>query len=70
MRGFEVVTIVIGVFFAIGIAVGMLLVIALPLLRPIHQRRRGRRRYMDRGDWPELPPPHEDDGKPPRWPGR
>ena len=33
MRGFEIIAIVIGFFFAIGIAVGMLLVIALPLLR-------------------------------------
>ena len=33
MRGFEIIAIVIGVFFVIGIAVGMLLVIALPLLR-------------------------------------
>ena len=33
MRGFEIVAIVIGFFFAIGIAVGVLLVIALPLLR-------------------------------------
>jgi hypothetical protein len=69
MRGFEVVAIVIGLFFAIGIAVGMLLVVALPLLKSMHQPRRGKRRYMNGGDWRELPPPREDDGKPPRWPG-
>jgi hypothetical protein len=69
MRGFEVVAVVIGLFFAIGIAVGMLLVVALPLLRSMHQRRRDERRYMDGGDWRELPPPRDDDGKPPRWPG-
>jgi hypothetical protein len=69
MRGFEVVAIVIGVFFATGIAVGMLLVVALPLLKPMHQPRRAERRYMDGGDWREFPPPREDDGKPPRWPG-
>ena len=47
MRGFEIIAIVIGVFFAIGIAVGMLLVIALPMLHapepsqppPVHGRR-------------------------------
>ena len=45
MRGFEVVAIVIGLFFAIGIAVGMLLVVALPLLRSdaLGSRRSGRR---------------------------
>jgi hypothetical protein len=47
MRGFEIIAIVIGVFFAIGIAVGMLLVIALPGHAPeppqppqVHGRRR------------------------------
>jgi len=70
MRGFEVVAIVIGLFFAIGIAVGMLLVVALPLLRPMHSRRRSGRGYPGGGDWRELPPPREDDDKPPRWPGR
>ena len=45
MRGFEVVAIVIGLFFAIGIAVAMLLVVALPLLRPMHSRRRSGRGY-------------------------
>ncbi|HEY5395422.1 MAG TPA: LapA family protein [Trebonia sp.] len=70
MRGFEVVAIVIGLFFAIGIAVGMLLVVALPLLKSMLRQRREERRYMDGGDWQELPPPRGDDGKPPRWPGR
>jgi hypothetical protein len=69
MRGVEIVAVVIGLFFAIGIGVGMLLVVALPLLKPMHQRRRGKRRYMDGGDWRELPPPRDDDGRPPRWPG-
>ena len=40
MRGVEIVAAVIGLFFAIGIGVGMLLVVALPLLKPMHQRGR------------------------------
>jgi hypothetical protein len=70
MRGFEVVAVVIGLFFAIGIAVGMLLVVALPLLKSMLRQRGEERRYMHGDDWRELPPPREDDGKPPRWPGR
>jgi uncharacterized membrane protein YciS (DUF1049 family) len=68
MRGFELIAIVIGVFFAIGIAVGMLLVIALPLLRSALRTRRNRRRYKNGGDWWKLSP---DDAvrRPPRWPG-
>ena len=52
MRGFEIIAIVIGVFFVIGIAVGMLLVIALPLLRglllepPQPPQVHGRRRQL------------------------
>jgi len=68
MRGFEVVSVVIGLFFAIGIAVGMLLVVALPLLRSMLRQRREERRYMEGGDWRELPPSSDDD-RPPRWPG-
>lgn len=83
MRGFEVVASVIAAFFAIGIAVGVLLVVAMPALR----RRRGTR-DIGRGDdyrhpyglppgygdddgpgWQE--PPGSDDGEaPPPWPGR
>ena len=68
MRGFEIIAIVIGVFFVIGIAVGMLLVIALPLLRSALRTRRNRRRYRNGGDWWKLSP---DDAvrRPPRWPG-
>lgn len=68
MRGFEIVVIVIGVFFAIGIAVGMLLVVALPLLQTMFRYHRNRRRYVDGGNWWKLPS-REDDGRPPRWPG-
>ena len=68
MRGFEIIAIVIGVFFVIGIAVGMLLVITLPLLRSVLRTRRNRRRYKNGGDWWKLSP---DDAvrRPPRWPG-
>jgi hypothetical protein len=69
MRDFEVVAVVIGLFFGIGIAVGMLLVVALPLLKSMIQRRREARRYMDGGDWRELPP-RDDDERPPPWPRR
>ena len=67
MRGFEIIAIVIGVFFAIGIAVGMLLVIALPLFQSVLRNRRNRRRYKNGGNWWKLPP--DDDRRPPRWPG-
>jgi MFS superfamily sulfate permease-like transporter len=66
MRGFEIIAIVIGVFFTIGIVVGMLLVIALPLLRAMLLNRRNRRRYKHGNRW-KLPP--NDDNRPPRWPG-
>jgi hypothetical protein len=64
MSGFELVASVIGIFFTVGIVVGVLIVIALPQLR--HYRRV--RRYMDGGVWQE--PPALDDSDPPRWPGR
>ena len=54
MRGFEIIAIVIGVFFAMGIATGMLLVITLPLLRAVLRTRRNRRRYKNGGDWWKL----------------
>lgn len=70
MRGFEIIAIVIGVFFAIGIAVGMLLVIALPLLQSVLLHRRNRRRYMDGGgNWWKQSPRDDDGRRPPRWPG-
>ena len=68
MRGFEIIAIVIGVFFVAGIAVGMLLVITLPLLQSVLRTRRNRRRYKNGGDWWKLSP--DDGGRPPpRWPG-
>ena len=68
MRGFEIIAIVIGFFFAVGIAVGMLLVIALPLLQAILVNRRNRRRYKHGNRW-KLPPRDDDNRRPPRWPG-
>jgi hypothetical protein len=68
MRGFEIVVIVIGAFFVIGIAVGMLLVAMLPLLLAVLRNRRNRRRYASRGNWSKLLP-DDDDWRPPRWPG-
>jgi uncharacterized membrane protein YciS (DUF1049 family) len=67
MKGFEIIAIVIGVFFAMGIAMGMLLVGALPLLRSVLRTRRNRRRYKNRGDWWKLST--DDDRRSPRWPG-
>jgi MFS superfamily sulfate permease-like transporter len=68
MRGFEVIAIVIAVFFIVGIVVGMLLVIALPVLRSVRRERRNRRLYG--GNWWKLPAGADDDGRrPPRWPG-
>lgn len=62
MTGFELVAGVIGIFFIAGIVLGVLIVMVLP-------RWHGRR-YMNGGDWRELPPPRDDDDLPPRWPER
>ena len=69
MKGFEIIAIVIAVFFVIGIAVGMLLIVALPLLQAVLRNRRNRRRHVDRGNWSKVPPHDDDDRRPPRWPG-
>ena len=65
MSGFALVAGVIGIFFAVGIVVGVLIVIGLPQIR--HYRRM--RKYMKDGHWHE-PPSLDDDNGPPRWPGR
>ncbi len=65
MSGFELVAVVIGIFFVIGIAVGVLLVIGLPQIR--HYRRM--RKYMKDGHWHERQARGDESG-PPRWPGR
>ena len=62
MSPFEVVAVVIAAFFGFGIAMGVLIVVALP-------RRRRRPRYLEKGKWEEPPTPLGEDGKPPRWPG-
>jgi hypothetical protein len=64
MTAFEVGAAIVAVSLAIGIVVGVLIVIALPQIR--YYRRA--RRYLDHGGWEELPPP-EDNGNPPHWPG-
>ncbi|HEY0933239.1 MAG TPA: hypothetical protein VGD91_05775 [Trebonia sp.] len=68
MKGFEIIAIVIGVFFIIGIAVGMLLVIVLPLFKSMLWNRRNRR--IDAGNRWNLPSRDDDaDERPRRWPG-
>ena len=67
MRGFEIIAIVIGVFFVIGIAVGVQLVITLPLLQSVLRTRRNRRRYKNGGDWWKLS--SDDVRRPSRWSG-
>ncbi len=52
------------VFLAIGITVGVLIVIVLPQLRYY----RHARRYLDDRRREELPP-YDDGERPPRWPG-
>jgi hypothetical protein len=64
MSGFELVVGVIGIFFTVGIAVGVLLVTALPQFR----RRRNTRIYADGGER-QRPPALGEDDKSPRWPG-
>jgi hypothetical protein len=61
VSGFELVAGVIGIFFVAGIVMGVLIVTVLP-------RWRGRR-YMNGGDWNELPPRDEGEWPPPHWPG-
>lgn len=82
MRGFELVAAVIAAFFVIGIAVGVLLVVALPTHRrrdraPVigwegeYRRRPGLPPGYghDGGPGWEEPPGPDDDENPPRWPG-
>jgi hypothetical protein len=63
MTGFEIGAAIVVIALAIGIAVGILIVIALPQIRYY----RNARRYLDRGGWEELPPPPPGDAKPPWW---
>ena len=62
MTYFEIGAAIVAVSLAIGILVGVLIVIALPQIR--HYR--NARRYLDHGGWEDLPP-RDDDEKPPWW---
>jgi hypothetical protein len=62
MTYFEIGAAIVAVSLAIGITVGVLIVIALPQIR--YYRRA--RRYLDHSGREELPP-REDDEKPPWW---
>jgi len=65
MTAFEIGVVIALIFLAIGIAVGVLIVVVLPQLRYY----RHARRYLDDRMREELPP-RDDDDWPPRWPGR
>jgi len=62
---FELVASVIVIFFVVGIALGVLVITAIP-----GGRRHNGRGYADGGDWPEPPRSTDYQRKPPRWPGR
>ena len=62
MTDFEIGALIVAIALAIGITVGVLIVIALPQIRYYKKARR----YLDHGGWEELPP-REDDEKPPWW---
>lgn len=64
MNGFELVAGVTGVFFAAGIVVGALIVLALPQVRCCLRARR----QPGGAGWQEAAAADEDGG-PPRWPG-
>jgi heme/copper-type cytochrome/quinol oxidase subunit 2 len=68
MSGFEIVAIVIGIFFLVGMVVGVLLVVALPVLQVYFRHRRNRRRHMRAANWHNLTS-RDDDNRLPRWPG-
>jgi hypothetical protein len=60
VSGLELVAGVIGIFFVAGIVMGVLIVTVIPMWRG--------RRYINTGDWHELPH-RDDDAGPTRWPG-
>jgi hypothetical protein len=64
VTGFALVAAVIAIFFAAGIAVGMLLTVAFPQFRRYRQNRKS----MNSADWRE-PSALDEDKMPPRWPG-
>lgn len=63
MSTFEIGAIIVFAFLMIGVAVGVLAVMALPQIRYYRKARK----YLEGGDWQEPPNPGEDEG-PPRWP--
>jgi MFS superfamily sulfate permease-like transporter len=67
MSGFEIVAIVVGIFFVVGIAVGVLLVVALPVLQAYFRHRRNRHRHLRAANWQKLT--QDDDRPPSAWPG-
>jgi hypothetical protein len=73
MSAFELVAAVIAVFFGVGIAVGILIVVALPAIARYRAERKrmrqNRRRYLRRGAWEEPPAGDGELRKPPSWPG-
>jgi hypothetical protein len=65
MSGFELVAGVIGLFFVVGIVVGVLIVIVLPPIRDYSRLRRN----MNGGAW-QRPPARGDNSQSPHWPDR
>jgi hypothetical protein len=68
VSGFELAAIIVGIFFVSGIAMGVLLVMALPMLPATFRfwPYRDYRAYQDNGAW-QAPPRREDDERPPWW---
>jgi hypothetical protein len=62
-----VVAVIVGVFFLVGLVVGGIVVMALPLSRGRRSGRDKRREPDDRRDWRERERGDLDDR--PRWPG-
>jgi hypothetical protein len=64
VNGFEVAAVIVAVFFGLGIATGVFLVMALPALR----QHRYVKRHPENEAWRLPPGPPQDDTRP-RWPG-
>ena len=66
----DAVVVIVSVFFVIGITVGIVVVVALSVLRPAQRGWPGRRLEYGPGDEPADPYWDEDDpDRHPRWPG-
>jgi hypothetical protein len=68
VSGVELLAGIVAAFFASGIVMGVLAVIALSAMRG-HRKRANRRRRSDRPGWEDPPGPDGNDDNPPRWPG-